>query len=468
MQFSLGKAKSLSVFSLVMINIIAVDSLRTLPISAEYGFSLVFFYLIAAIVFFIPVALISAELATAWPETGGVYVWVKEAFGKSIGFMVIWMQWIYNIVWYPTILAFITSAFAYLINPALASNKLYLYLTVLSLFWLTTFVNLLGMRVSSLVSILGALLGTLLPMFIIISLAIYWYFSGYAMAISFSASSFFPDSVNLSSFVLLTGILFGLVGMEMSAIHAGDVQSPQRDYPRALLWSTIIIFVSLVLGSLAVAIVVPVQKLSLVTGLIDAFVLFFTALNLKWMIPIVVAMMILGGLSSVSAWILGPSKGLMISAKDGCLPEVFFKTNRHGAPSTILITQAIVFSLLSSVFIFSESINTSYWMLSALTEQLAMGVYILMFLAAISLRYKQGDVKRHFKIPGGDGILLFIAAMGILTCSFALVLGFIPPSHIAVKNVVYYELFLFAGWTVLVIVPGLYVLSKQSLSARRK
>ena len=98
--------KTLSVTSLVMINVIAIDSLRTLPMGAEYGFSLVFYYLLAAITFFMPVALVAAELATGWPETGGVYVWVREAFGKKIGFITIWLQWFYNICWYPTIMAF--------------------------------------------------------------------------------------------------------------------------------------------------------------------------------------------------------------------------------------------------------------------------------------------------------------------------------------------------------------------------
>ena len=110
--------KPLSVLSLVAINVIAIDSLRTLPFSAEYGFSAVFYYLLAAITFFLPVSLVSAELATAWSETGGVYVWVREAFGKKIGFLTIWLQWFYNIVWYPTIMSVIAVTIAYTINPA--------------------------------------------------------------------------------------------------------------------------------------------------------------------------------------------------------------------------------------------------------------------------------------------------------------------------------------------------------------
>ena len=111
----------LSVFSLVMINVIAVDSLRTLPLTAKLGLSLVSYYVLAAFVFFIPVALVAAELATAYPSTGGIYIWVREAFGRRVAFITIWLQWIYNVVWYPTILAFIAATIAYLFAPELSS-----------------------------------------------------------------------------------------------------------------------------------------------------------------------------------------------------------------------------------------------------------------------------------------------------------------------------------------------------------
>src|SRR6187431_1525884 len=155
--------KVLNVFSLVMINIIAVDSLRTLPISAKLGLSLVSYYVIAALTFFIPVALVAAELATAYPNTGGIYLWVREAFGKRAGFITIWLQWIYNVVWYPTMLAFIAATLSYLIAPELSNNKFYLLGTSLGLFWVFTIINCFGMKLSSIVSIIGASIGTILP-----------------------------------------------------------------------------------------------------------------------------------------------------------------------------------------------------------------------------------------------------------------------------------------------------------------
>ncbi|HRE30898.1 MAG TPA: amino acid permease, partial [Candidatus Berkiella sp.] len=148
----------LSVFSLVMINVIAVDSIRTLPMAASYGFALVTLYAIAALMFFIPTALITAELATTWPEKGGIYAWVKNAFGPKWGLCVVYLQWIYNVVWYPTILTLIASTIAYLVDPLLVQDASFMTTVVLTTFWGCTLLNFFGMRLSSAVSTFGSLL----------------------------------------------------------------------------------------------------------------------------------------------------------------------------------------------------------------------------------------------------------------------------------------------------------------------
>src|SRR5271154_1301725 len=131
MELSTNSKKILGIFSLVMINVIAVDSLRAVPIGAEYGFSIVFFYILGGLLFLVPVALIAAELATGWPKSGGIYVWVREAFGPQWGFLIMWLQWLYNIFWYPTIMSFIAATLAYLIDPQLANDKLYIWCAVM-------------------------------------------------------------------------------------------------------------------------------------------------------------------------------------------------------------------------------------------------------------------------------------------------------------------------------------------------
>lgn len=446
--------KILSVFSLVMINVIAVDSLRTLPISAKLGYPLVSYYIVAALIFFIPVAMVAAELSTAFPNTGGLYIWVREAFGRKAGFITIWLQWIYNVVWYPTIMAFISVTLSYLIAPQLNGNKVFMLSAAISLFWLFTFLNCFGMKLSSLVSVIGATIGTILPMLAIILLGGIWLLNGYPLS-SASTISWIPDFSSISNMSLFSIILFGLIGMEMSAVHAEEVKNPQRDYPRALFFSTLIIIATLTLGSLAIIIVVPVDQLNVVSGLIDAYNVFFKAYHMPWMTSVIAILIILGSLCGVSAWIIGPTKGLLVSARDGAIPHWFAKVNQYGAPTPILFSQALIFTLLCSIFILLDSINEAYWLLSDLSAQMALLVYIFMFSAAIRLRYTQPDRPRTFKIPGGNFMMWLVAGTGILSCLGAMAIGFVPPSQIPIGNLAFYYSFLIIGLIVFVVIPWL-------------
>lgn len=453
--------KVLGIFGLVMINVIAVNSLRSLPISAQYGFSLISYYLLASVLFFVPSALIAAELATGWPQKGGVYVWVREAFGKKLAFLAIWLQWIYNVVWYPTILAFIAATFAYLIEPALAHNQTFMLVAVLVIYWATTLINCLGMKAASWMSMIGAIFGTLLPIGLVILLGLIWLIKGQPLQIEMSVKSLLPDLTNWSNLGFLTAVLFGLAGMEMSAVHAEEVRHPQRDYPKALLYSTIIIFISLVLGSLAIAIVVPNKQLSLVAGVIDAFAIFLQAYHLSWALPLVALCIVIGGICSVSTWSFGPTKGLLIAAHDGIMPTRLLRVNRFGAPVAILITQAVIFTILCSVFVLFPSVNSSYWILTALTSQLALLFYILLFATAIRLRYKYPHQPRAYRLPGGNIWMWLIAGMGILACLATLGLGFLPPAQLQLGNLWRYELILLGG----IVVVSLSALAMTRLNA---
>jgi glutamate:GABA antiporter len=458
---STNRKKSLGIFAIVMINVIAVDSLRSLPFSAEYGFSLVFYYLLASISFFIPTALVSAELATAWPNKGGIYVWVREAFGDLAGFIVIWLQWVYNVVWYPTILSFIAATLAYLINPSLANSKVYMLLVIIVIFWGATLVNFYGMRASSLVSTLGALLGTLFPMFFIIALGIYWLLMGNPSQISFSLNEFFPSMTNPHNLSFLTAVLFGLLGMEMSAVHADEVSHPGRVYPRAIMYSTLIIFFSLVLSSLAIALVVPNRDLNVVTGLVQAFEIFFTAYHMRWMVPVITLLIILGGVGSVATWIIGPTKGLLVAAKDGSVPPAFGYINPKGVPVTILVFQATIFTILCAVFLLMPTVSSSYWVLTAMTAQLAMFVYIGLFTAAIWLRAKFPDIPRAYRIPFGIAGIAVVCLLGLLSSIAAIALGFIPPAQLPVGNVWVYESVLVLGILLLTAPPIIIYLLRK-------
>jgi len=293
-------------------------------------------------------------------------------------------------------------------------------------------------------------------MLMIIMLAGYWIITGKPQIIEFSRASLFPDISQMTHLVFLLGLLFGLVGIEMSAVHAGDVKNPQRDYPRALVYSTIIILLSLMFSSLAIAIVIPQQKLSLVSGLLDAFNIFFTTFHMQWMMPIMIFLIIFGALSSTSAWIIGPTKGLLIAIQDSNILKPLQKINRYGIPSNILITQALIFTCLCSVFILLPNINSSYWILSAISAQFALIVYVLMFSAGIYLRYKYPNKIRPYSIPFGNVGMWVVSLIGITTCLVSCIIGFFPPSQIEVGNTFLYEAILIIGTLIFTVPPLLF------------
>lgn len=455
-------AKTIGLFTLAMINVAAAGGgVKNWPVLAVFGLASVAYIVLASLVFFVPVSLVSAELATGWPKAGGVFAWVKEAFGHRTGFLAIWLQWIENVVWYPTILSFIAATIAYIFHPELANNKFYMIAVILGIFWLTTFANLLGMRISGWISTLGVILGTFIPGICIIALGVDWYFSGKSLEIAFTWKNLVPQLTNPDQIAFFTGVLLGLAGLEMSAVHARDVKNPQRDYPRALLLSVIIIFTLTVLGVLALAIVIPQKEISLVAGSLQAFATFVNAYGLNWLVPFMAAFIAAGAIGSLSTWVVGPCKGLLAAAETGDLPPTFRKINKKGMPLTILIFQAVIVSILSLVFLLMPTVSSGFWILSVLAAELYLIMYILMFSACIKLRYSQPHTPRAYKIPGGKIGLWIVTGAGILSSLFAIIVGFIPPSILPTGNAFTFITFLLAGVLIFCFLPTIILRFKK-------
>lgn len=457
--------RTLSVFTLAMINVAAIGSVKNWPLIAEYGFSAIFFYLLAALVFFLPISLVSAELATGWPKLGGIYVWVKEAFGHRTGFLAIWLLWFENVIWYPTVLSFVAATIAYIFDPELAQSRLYTGAMILILYWLATLANLRGMRFSSWISTVSVICGTFLPGALIIGLGIAWFYSGKPLQISFNTESLFPNMGSLQPWIIFTGVLLTLAGMEMSAIHARDVKNPQRDYPRAILLSFLLIVGLTLLGVLSIASVIPHEKISLVAGSLQAFSIFVESSQLSFLTPYIAVCIAIGALGAVSTWVIGPTRGLLAAAQYGDLPSFFTKVNKNGMPSSLLICQGAIVSFLSLLFVLMPTVNAAFWTLTVLVSLLYLIIYILMFAAAIKLRYKRPEVERSYKVPFGKAGIWFIAGTGILSSIFSFIVGFFPPAVFTKGGLfgspVFYVSFLIAGVLIVCISPFIILSFKK-------
>ncbi len=443
----------LSVFTLAMINVAMIASLRGLPTMAEYGLTAAFFFVAAALVFLVPTALVSAELATGWPKRGGVYVWVKEALGARWGFLAIWLQWFQNVIWYPTVLSFAAATFAFVISPALANNRFYALAVILAVYWGATLVNFRGMKTSGWISTVGVIGGTLVPGALIITLGIVWLALGNPSQVQFSGAAFVPDLSKMSSIVLAASTLLFFAGMEVSATHAQEVKNPQRDYPRAIFIATLVVLVVFVLGTLSIAVVVPREKISLVAGLMQAFTAFLDKFHLAWLIPAVALLIAFGVFGQITTWIAGPSKGLLAVARHGYLPPFLQRVNRRGVQTHILIVQALIVTALSLVFLLMPTVSSSYWILTALTAQLYLVMYVLLFVSALRLRYVEPGVARAYKVPGGKAGMWLVAGVAVAAAAFAVALGYFPPAQLQTGSVLFYEAFLIVGMVTVCAVP---------------
>ena len=351
------KKSSMSITTMALLTVAAVLSLRNLPSEAEYGYSVIFYITMAAICFFVPSALVSAELASSWPQEGGVYLWVKEAFGPKWGFVAIFMQWVENLPWFPAVLTFVASSIAYVFNPEWANNRWFVLITIWVMLWLATFLNFRGMKLSAWLSSSGALAGTLIPGAVIILMAVGYLFAGKTPQITMDASAFIPELGNWNQLMLLSGMMVALAGMEMSAIHVTEMKNPTRDFPKAIFIACGLVILLSVLGALAIALVIPPAEISLAAGADQAFAAMFKIFRIPWMTPVMCFLLSYGAVTMVVTWVLGPSKGVLEVAKEGYLPQCWQRRNANGMPTTILIIQAVISSLLALVVLFMPTIS---------------------------------------------------------------------------------------------------------------
>ncbi len=451
----------LTVFGLTMITIGSVDSVRNLPSTALFGSSLIFYFILAGITFLVPTALIAAELSSTWLQEGGIYLWVSEAFGKKAGFLASWYQWVENVVWYPTMLSILAGIFAFLLSPNLVNNKLYIFSIILVVYWTITFLNLLGMRASTRFGVLCSIFGLVIPMAVIISLGLVWYFSGHVLQISLKPHDLLPSMYNTDSYMALTGIILCFCGMEVTTIHIREVKQPQTEYPKALGWSVLIILITMILGSLSIAIVIPHNQISLISGTMQAFQFFLNAHHISWLLWLLSILILIGGLGSINNWIISPTKALHYAIKDIDILKQLHHQNKKEMPGRLLILQAIFVTLISAVFLIMPTINSSYWLLTALTSQLYMVMYILMFFSALHLRYKFPSKNRTFVVPGGKLGLWIACVLGILSSIVTIIIGFKCPSDVKTYSNLEYALIIGFGFILISILPFIIFLFKK-------
>jgi glutamate:GABA antiporter len=256
------------------------------------------------------------------------------------------------------------------------------------------------------------------------------------------ASGWLPHFSELSNWAFLTQIVISLIGIELSAVHAGDIKEPAKTIPKAFLTSGILILVIVVGAPLAIGSVIPADKINIISGLLDALKIFFQ----NFQVPIFVflgllALTLIGNIGTVTGWMISSTRGMFVASVDCGMPSLFQMTNRYHAPLGVLILEAIIVTGLFGLFALS-TIQNIYWILLVLASQINLIYYILIFASGVKLKKSYA---KSFQIPGGKKGTAVAAALASLSCLLAIFFGFFPPSTGEVQEGKLYPLFLAVG-----------------------
>jgi glutamate:GABA antiporter len=445
-----SKPKYITWLTLALMTTSSVASLRSAPTMAVYGLACVFLYIVPAIVFLLPQSLVAAELASGW--SGGIFRWVSEGMSPRWGMLAVWCQFAMTIFYYPTLLGFVASTLAYVVNPNLADNGLYTGIVIIVVFWLGVFVSARGGvgAIAKLASS-GLTVGTLIPGALLVILGVVYLLQGNASAAPMDASHLLPEWTGIASLVLIVNNFLSYSGMEMNAVHVSSLKEPGSEFPKAMFTACGLVLLIFILPALAISWVVPAQQLSLTAGVMQAFSSFFSYFGIERLVPLVALALVCASLGGMLTWLAGPSKGLvLLGRREGYLPPFLQKLNPQGVPVNILVTQGILTSIIGLLYALVPSVSSAYWILSVMTTQVYLIVYVLMFITARRLRKNQPDVPRGFKAP----YLTLMCVVGGLASIAAFAIGFVPPSQFASGNSLVYALVILAGTGIIGLFPA--------------
>lgn len=450
--------KQLSLFGFFALTASMVLTVYEYPTFATSQLHLVFFLLLGGILWFLPVALCAAEMATVegWKD-GGIFSWVSQTLGERFGFAAIFFQWFQITVGFITMIYFILGAFSYVLNfPALNTDPLIKYIGVLVIFWGLTFSQLGGTKRTAKIAKAGFVIGIVIPSIILFALAIAYFIGGNPIQMTISPKAFIPDFSQLSTLVVFVSFILAYMGVEASASHINELENPQRNYPLAMFMLVILAIALDAIGGFSVAAVIPQKELSLSAGVIQTFeslILHFNS-QLGWVVKIIALMIAFGVMGEVSSWVVGPSRGMFAAAQRGLLPPFFRKTNQKGVPVPLIMIQGIIVTIWGAVLTFGGGGNNlSFLVAISLTVVIYLVGYLLFFIGYFVLIFKKKDLKRTYNVPGKTIGKTIIGGLGFILSVFALLISFVPPASIAANEHRTYQIILLVSFIVTLLLP---------------
>ncbi len=438
--------KELGLMDVVLFNIAAVLGPRWIARAAHAGEFSITLWVLAALFFFLPTALVIVELSTRFPHEGGIYIWTKEAFGDFHGFVAGWFYWMYTILYFPALLMASAAMSVYIGGPMLAylADQKWTYLIPASLLLLAIAagLNLIGLNIGKWLQNAGGV-STYVPLLMLV---------GIAAVVNFSHGSLVPlnwhnlkPTLNFGTLNFWSSIAFAFTGMELVCTMSDEVRDPRRTFPRSIYISTVLIAAIYILGTISVLTLVPATDVNTQNGVFQAVGRGSALMGIAWFGVVAAVLVTIGNAGGVGATVAGVARVPFVVGIDRYLPPAFAKLHpKWRTPYVAIIVQALLSALLLIVSNLGQGIAAAYEILINATTIVYFIPFVYMYAAVIKLAYRSDRSTRTDAalIPGGMPGVWVAGLLGLSVTVLSIAVAFVPSSDVTDKALYVIEIVL--------------------------
>lgn len=425
--------KAMGFWDVLLFNIATVLGPRWIAAAGHNGTSSISLWVLAAVFFFVPGALVINELSSRFPEEGGLYVWAKEAFGPFHGFVAGWTYWIYTIFYFPGLLLASASMSAYILGGrgvALAENRTFLLSVSLGMLVLAVVLNIVGLNIGKWLQNAGGV-GTYLPLVMLVVVAILVCMR-HGSATHFTLRNMMPtwnwDTVNFWS-----QIAFAFTGLELVSAMSEEVRDPRRTLPRAVFGAGALIALMYIAGTFAILSLLPAASIDPQSGVFGALSVGSIALSVGFLGIVAALLAGAGNVGGVGSTVAGIARVPFVVGIDRYLPRAFGKIHpRWKTPYISILVQAS----LSAAILLGSQINSpkvieAYQFLIDAGIILYFIPFLYMFAAAIKLarRKDRAENPHAVLVPGGMAGIWISGGVGFLVVLVGILVSLVPPGE---------------------------------------
>ncbi len=415
----MGEKKKFKLFDAVLMAVCVVLVVESAAPAAAIGPSQFFWWILLLLLFFIPYGFISAELGTTYDDEGGIYDWVKKAFGKKWGGRVAWFYWVNYPIWMASLAVLFVEVIEQ-ITPLKFSTPITI-LIQLAFTWIICTISLFPVSDSKWILNIAAICKVLI-MLSLGAIGIY-HAAVYGIANDFSIPNLLPH-FDLNSLSFMSVILFNFLGFEVVTSLASDMENPKKQIPQALIYGGLLITFFYLIAAFGMGVAIPTDQLSTSSGLVDSFITLIGGVN-----PFVIFIGVLFLFTLVAnliSWALGVNYVAMYAAQHNDLPAVFGTQNKK---TKMPVGASIINGIVASVLIVGAPLIPNkdiFWAFFALNVVALLFSYIMMFPAFLKLRKIDPDRERPFKVKASPLVLTLMTYVPMVLLIITLIFSVVP------------------------------------------